>query len=142
MKTMKQRNIFIGVVSIVLITLGWNYFEAQDSKNRDYEYEIMQLEATIEEYKEVIESSKSEVESLQSELADVRSTSNSLDSYKIELMFVESKSEVDDLAYKLSSDVDDLQREIQEVESIADDVQYKLQNIDDLASAPLDTNDL
>lgn len=127
---MKQRNIFIGVVGLVIVTLGWTYIDGQNSQSRDYEYEIMQLEATIEEYKEVIESSKSEIESLQSELADVRSTSNSLDSYKIELMFVESKSEVDDLAYKLSSDVDDLQREIQEVESIADDVQYKLENSD------------
>jgi len=130
MRTMKQRNIFIGVVGLVIVTLGWTYIDGQNSQSRDYEYEIMQLEATIEEYKEVIESSKSEIESLQSELADVRSTSNSLDSYKIELMFVESKSEVDDLAYKLSSDVDDLQREIQEVESIADDVQYKLENSD------------
>lgn len=127
---MKQRNIFIGVVGLVIVTLGWTYIDGQNSQSRDYEYEIMQLEATIEEYKEVIESSKSEIESLQSELADVRSTSNSLDSYKIELMFVESKSEVNDLAYKLSSDVDDLQREIQEVESIADDVQYKLENSD------------
>lgn len=130
MRTMKQRNIFIGVVGLVIVTLGWTYIDGQNSQSRDYEYEIMQLEATIEEYKEVIESSKSEIESLQSELADVRSTSNSLDSYKIELMFVESKSEVNDLAYKLSSDVDDLQREIQEVESIADDVQYKLENSD------------
>lgn len=130
MKNTKQRNIFIGVVGLVVVILGWTYINGQNSQSRDYEYEIMQLEATIEEYKEVIESSKSEIESLQSELADVRSTSNSLDSYKIELMFVESKSEVDDLAYKLSSDVDDLQREIQEVESIADDVQYKLENSD------------
>ena len=130
MKNTKQRNIFIAVAGLVLVTLGWTYIDGQNSQSRDYEYEIMQLEATIEEYKEVIESSKSEIESLQSELADVRSTSNSLDSYKIELMFVESKSEVDDLAYKLSSDVDDLQREIQEVESIADDVQYKLENSD------------
>lgn len=130
MKNTKQRNIFISVVGLVIVTLGWTYIDGQNSQSLDYEYEIMQLEATIEEYKEVIESSKSEIESLQSELADVRSTSNSLDSYKIELMFVESKSEVDDLAYKLSSDVDDLQREIQEVESIADDVQYKLENSD------------
>ncbi|MGP4717157.1 hypothetical protein ACTXGL_11025 [Psychrobacter sp. T6-6] len=130
MKNTKQRNIFISVVGLVIVTLGWTYIDGQNSQSRDYEYEIMQLEATIEEYKEVIESSKSEIESLQSELADVRSTSNSLDSYKIELMFVESKSEVDDLAYKLSSDVDDLQREIQEVESIADDVQYKLESSD------------
>lgn len=128
MKTMKQRNIFIGVFIIFVIALGWNYFEAQDSKNRNYEYEIMQLESAIEEYKEVIESSKSEIEDLQSELGDVRAISNSLDSYKVDLMFVDSKSEVDDIAYELSSDVDDLQREIQEVESIADDVQYKLEN--------------
>lgn len=130
MKTMKQRNIFIGVFIIFVIALGWNYFEAQDSKNRNYEYEIMQLESASEEYKEIIESSKSEIEDLQSELGDVRAISNSLDSYKVDLMFVDSKSEVDDIAYELSSDVDDLQREIQEVESIADDVQYKLENSD------------
>lgn len=130
MKTMKQRNIFIGVVSIVLIALGWNYFEAQDSKNRDYEYEIMQLETTIKEYEEVINNSKTDIESLQSELRDVEVAANTLEFYRMKLMLVDSKSEVDGLAYDLSSDVDDLQREIQEVESIADDVQYKLENSD------------
>lgn len=130
MKTMKQRNLFIGVVSIVLITLGWNYFEAQNSKNRAYEYEIMQLETTIKEYEEVIDNSKTDIESLQSELRDVEVASNALEFYRMKLMLVDSKSEVGDLAYDLSSDVDDLQREIQEVESIADDFQYKLENSD------------
>lgn len=130
MKTMKQRNLFIGVVSIVLITLGWNYFETQNSKNHAYEYEIMQLETTIKEYEEVIDNSKTDIESLQSELRDVEVASNALEFYRMKLMLVDSKSEVDDLAYDLSSDVDDLQREIQEVESIADDFQYKLENSD------------
>ena len=134
---MKQRNIFIGVVGLVIVILGWTYINDQNSQSRNYEYEIMALENTIEEheetikkYEDIIATSSSDLESLQNELKDVEAVSSKLNLYKLDFVIVESKSEVESLAYDLSNDVDDLQREIQEVESIADDVQYKLENSD------------
>lgn len=145
MKTMKQRNIFIGVVGVVLIFLGWTYIDYRNSQDHEIielEEIIAEHEETIKKYEDIIVTSSSDLESLQNELRDVEAVSSKLNLYRLDFVLVESKSEVESLAYDLSNDVDDLQREIQEVESIADDVQYKLQNTDDLASAPLDTNDL
>lgn len=137
MKNTKQRNIFISVVGLVIVTLGWTYIDGQNSQSRDYEYEIMQLENTIEEheetikkYEDIIATSTSDLENLQVELRDVSSLADGISYIKIKFIMADSKDEVEDLARELESDVDDLQREIQEVESITDDTYYKLQNSD------------
>ena len=137
MKNMKQRNIFIGVVGLVLFILGWTYIDSQNSQSRDYEYEIMALENSIEEheetikkYEDIIATSTSDLENLQVELRDVSSLADGISYIKIKFIMADSKDEVEDLARELESDVDDLQREIQEVESITDDTYYKLQNSD------------
>ena len=137
MKNTKQRNIFIGVVGLVIVILGWTYINSQNSQSRDYEYEIMALENTIEEhektikkYEDIIATSTSDLENLQVELRDVSSLADGISYIKIKFIMADSKDEVEDLARELESDVDDLQREIQEVESITDDTYYKLQNSD------------
>ena len=137
MKTIKQKNIFIGMVGLVLVILGWNYIDGKNSQSRDYEYEIIALESTIEEHEETIkkyeditESSSSDIESLQVELRDISSLADDISYIKIKFMIADSKEEVENLARELESNVDDLQREIQEVESITDDIHYKLQNAD------------
>lgn len=137
MKNTKQRNIFIGVVGLVIVILGWTYINSQNSQSRDYEYEIMALENTIEEheetikkYEDIIATSTSDLENLQVELRDVSSLADGISYTKIKFIMADSKDEVEDLARELESDVDDLQREIQEVESITDDTYYKLQNSD------------
>ena len=137
MKNTKQRNIFIGVVGLVIVILGWTYINSQNSQSRDYEYEIMALENTIEEheetikkYEDIIATSTSDLENLQVELRDVSSLADGILYTKIKFIMADSKDEVEDLARELESDVDDLQREIQEVESITDDTYYKLQNSD------------
>ena len=137
MKNTKQRNIFIGVVGLVIVILGWTYINSQNSQSRDYEYEIMALENTIEEHEEIIKryediiaTSTSDLENLQVELRDVSSLADGISYIKIKFIMADSKDEVEDLARELESDVDDLQREIQEVESITDDTYYKLQNSD------------
>lgn len=136
MKNTKQRNIFIGIVGLVIVILGWTYLGAQDSKS-DYEYEIRTLETTIDEheetikkYEDIIATSTSDLENLQVELRDVSSLADGISYIKIKFIMADSKDEVEDLARELESDVDDLQREIQEVESITDDTYYKLQNSD------------
>ena len=137
MKNTKQRNIFIAVAGLVLVTLGWTYINGQNSQSRDYEYEIMALENTIEEheetikkYEDIIATSTSDLENLQVKLRDVNSLADGISYIKIKFIMADSKDEVEDLARELESDVDDLQREIQEVESITDDTHYKLQNSD------------
>ena len=137
MKNTKQRNIFIAVAGLVVVILGWTYINDQNSQSRDYEYEIMALENTIEEheetikkYEDIIATSTSDLENLQVELRDVSSLADGISYTKIKFIMADSKDEVEDLARELESDVDDLQREIQEVESITDDTHYKLQNSD------------
>ena len=100
---MNYKKVSIGIIGVLVLFFVWSYSSSLKSAEESNEIALDDAYAAIEEYKLIIENSKAEIENLQSEMYNAHQTADNISGMYYQFSFIQSQSELDDLASDLDS---------------------------------------